>query len=89
MGQTDDHTRSRRSPELPPLPPPIQPCSGFLGNCGMYKCTFSFTYRLKATRVSPRFDLHLTFDAVPLKLLNWSIRKPADQDRWSAGCLIA
>ncbi|XP_039754638.1 leucine zipper putative tumor suppressor 2 homolog isoform X1 [Pararge aegeria] len=32
MGQTDDHTRSRRSPELPPLPPPIQPCSGFLGN---------------------------------------------------------
>ncbi|XP_059054736.1 leucine zipper putative tumor suppressor 2 homolog isoform X1 [Achroia grisella] len=36
MGQTDQ-ARSRasprrRSPDLPPLPPPIQPCSGFLGN---------------------------------------------------------
>ncbi|KAM3958920.1 LOW QUALITY PROTEIN: uncharacterized protein ACR2FA_006993 [Aphomia sociella] len=36
MGQTDE-ARSGvsprgRSPDLPPLPPPIQPCSGFLGN---------------------------------------------------------
>ncbi|CAG9562396.1 unnamed protein product [Danaus chrysippus] len=29
MGQTEDF--ARRSPEQP-LPPPIQPCSGFLGN---------------------------------------------------------
>ncbi|XP_072932530.1 uncharacterized protein [Epargyreus clarus] len=35
MGQTEEpHGRStpRRSPALPPLPPPIQPCSGYLGN---------------------------------------------------------
>ncbi|XP_028179516.1 leucine zipper putative tumor suppressor 2 homolog [Ostrinia nubilalis] len=34
MGQTEEVRPSprRRSPDLPPLPPPIQPCSGFLGN---------------------------------------------------------
>lgn len=37
MGQTEEVRSAkisprRRSPELPPLPPPIQPCSGFLGN---------------------------------------------------------
>ncbi|RVE48575.1 hypothetical protein evm_006764 [Chilo suppressalis] len=33
MGHTEERrSPRRRSPDLPPLPPPIQPCSGFLGN---------------------------------------------------------